>query len=108
MISTSPHIQIINDMNGKPAFVVIPYAQYLSQQGRNHLIPHQVVSLIVDGSTPIRAWREFLNMTQEEVANRLGISQSAFAQQEAVNKPRRTTREKIAKAFGINASQLEL
>jgi len=39
---------------------------------------------------------------------RLGISQSAFAQQEAVSKPRRTTREKIAKAFGINASQLEL
>jgi len=47
-------------------------------------------------------------LTQEEVAQRLGISQSAFAQQEAVSKPRRTTREKIAKAFGINASQLEL
>ncbi|KMT56628.1 helix-turn-helix domain-containing protein [Pseudomonas fildesensis] len=108
MVSTSPHIQIINDLEGKPAFVVIPYWQYFTQQGRSHLIPNQVVSLIVDGLTPIRAWREYLNLTQDDVAKRLGISQSAFAQQEAVNKPRRTTREKIAKAFGINASQLEL
>ncbi|MFL1500561.1 helix-turn-helix domain-containing protein [Pseudomonas sp. O64] len=108
MISASPHIQVINDLEGKPAFVVIPYGQYLAQQGRNHLIPYQVVSLIIDGFTPIRAWREHLNLTQEDVATRLGISQSAFAQQEAVNKPRRATREKIAKAFGINATQLEL
>jgi transcriptional regulator with XRE-family HTH domain len=49
-----------------------------------------------------------LNLTQEEVAKRMGISQPAFAQQEAVNKPRRATREKIALAFGIKADQLEL
>ncbi|MCY1453478.1 hypothetical protein D9M71_704680 [compost metagenome] len=62
----------------------------------------------VDGATPIRAWREHLNLTQEEVARRMGISQPAFAQQEAVSKPRRVTREKIAQAFGIKADQLEL
>ena len=101
-------VQIINDAEGNPAFVVIPYAQYVAQKIEPDLIPHEVVSRIVDGSTPIRAWREHLNLTQEEVAQRLGISQSAFAQQEAVNKPRRTTREKIAKAFGINPGQLEL
>jgi transcriptional regulator with XRE-family HTH domain len=39
-----------------------------------------VVSRIVDGATPIRAWREHLNLTQEEVAKRMGISQPAFAQ----------------------------
>ena len=74
----------------------------------NHLIPHEVVSRIVDGATPIRAWREYLNLTQEEVAVRMGISQPAFAQQESVAKPRKATREKIAKAFSITASQLEL
>ena len=108
MVKTSTHIQIINDTKGEPAFVVIPYWQYFSQLGRDHLIPHQVVGLIVEGITPIRAWREHLNLTQKEAANRLGISQSAFAQQETVNKPRKVTREKIAKAFGIHPNQLKL
>lgn len=74
----------------------------------NHLIPHEVVSLIVDGALPVRAWREYLNLTQDEVAKRMGISQPAFAQQETVAKPRKATREKIAAAFGINADQLWL
>jgi transcriptional regulator with XRE-family HTH domain len=74
----------------------------------NSMIPHEVVSRIVDGALPVRAWREHLNLTQDEVAKRMGISQPAFAQQETVAKPRRATRGKIAAAFGINASQLEL
>jgi transcriptional regulator with XRE-family HTH domain len=49
-----------------------------------------------------------LNLTQDEVAKRMGISQPAFAQQETVAKPRKATREKIAAAFGITANQLEL
>ncbi|PRA54154.1 MULTISPECIES: helix-turn-helix domain-containing protein [Pseudomonas] len=101
-------VQIIHGPDGEPAFVVIPYQQYVAQQGSDELIPHAVVSRIVDGATPIRAWREHLNLTQDEVARRLGISQPALAQQEAVNKPRRATREKIAAAFGIRADQLEL
>jgi len=100
--------QIINDADGNPAFVVIPYAQYVAQKLEPDLIPHQVVSRIVDGATPIRAWREHLSLTQDEVARRLGISQPAFAQQESVAKPRRATREKIAAAFGIHPDQLEL
>lgn len=107
MTNAPTDVQIINGPDGKPAFVVIPYAQYKAQ-AQDELIPHEVVSRIVDGATPIRAWREYLNLTQEEVAKRLGISQPAFAQQEAVNKPRRATREKIALAFGIKADQLEL
>jgi transcriptional regulator with XRE-family HTH domain len=74
----------------------------------NKMIPHEVVSLIVDGELPVRAWREHLNLTQDEVAKRMGISQPAFAQQETVAKPRKATRERIAAAFGINANQLEL
>ncbi|WP_207284941.1 helix-turn-helix domain-containing protein [Pseudomonas sp. FW300-N2A2] len=101
-------VQIINDADGNPAFVVIPYAQYVAQKIEPNLIPHEVVSRIVDGATPIRAWREHLNLTQDEVAKRMGISQPAFAQQETVAKPRKATRERIAAAFGITASQLEL
>lgn len=101
-------IQIINDAEGNPAFVVIPYSQYVAQKIEPDLIPHEVVLRIIDGATPIRAWREHLNLTQDEVAKRMGISQPAFAQQETVAKPRKATREKIAAAFGINADQLEL
>lgn len=70
------------------------------------MIPHEVVSQIVDGATPIRAWREHLNPTQEEVAKRMGISQPAFAQQETVAKPRKATREKIAAALESPPSSL--
>ena len=101
-------IQIINDADGKPAFVVIPYTQYVAQHTDSDLIPHDVVSRIVDGATPVRAWREHFDLTQDEVAKRLGISQPAYAQQENVSKPRKATREKIAAAFGIKADQLEL
>lgn len=83
MMNAPTDIQIINDADGNPAFVVIPYAQYVAQKLEPDLIPHEVVSRIVDGATPIRAWREHLNLTQDEVARRLGISQSAFAQQES-------------------------
>nr|BFD44881.1 helix-turn-helix transcriptional regulator [Pseudomonas sp. FFPRI_1] len=101
-------LQIIHGPDGKPAFVVIPYAQYVAQQKEPGLIPHDVVSPMVDGATPIRAWGEHLHLTQDQVAKRLGISQPAFAQQESVARPRKTTREKIAAVFGIRADQLEL
>lgn len=107
-MSEPTNLQIINGPDGKPAFVVIPYEEYLSQHGGNNLIPHEVVSLMVDGATPIRAWREHLHLTQDEVARRLGISQPAYAQQETVGKPRKATREKIAMAFGIRADQLDI
>lgn len=56
--------------------------------------------------TPIRAWREHLGLTQIEVAHRLGISQSTYAQQEPKDPVRKATREKIAKALGIVPEQL--
>jgi len=108
MSAPTSNVQIINGPDGKPAFVVIPYEEYVSQCGASDLIPHEVVSLIVDGATPIRAWREYLDLTQDDVAKRLGITQPAFAQQESVAKPRKITREKIAKAFGIRADQLDI
>jgi DNA-binding XRE family transcriptional regulator len=108
-MNTPTEIQVINGPDGKPAFVVIPYAQYVAQHNAsNGLIPHEVVSRMVDGASAIKAWREHLDLTQEEVSQRLGITQSAYAQQETSAKPRKLTREKIAAAFGIKADQLAL
>lgn len=70
-------------------------------------IPSEVVSLIFDnGFTPARAWREYLQLTQEDCARKLGISQAAYSQLETSNNPRKTTRNKLATALGINPEQL--
>ncbi|MEW6347063.1 MAG: helix-turn-helix transcriptional regulator [Paraburkholderia sp.] len=102
------NIQVINGPDGKPAFVVIPYADYMTEHNAQRgLIPHDVVSRSVDGATPVRAWREHLGLTQAEVAKRLGISQSAYAQQEGSERLRKSSREKIAAALGILPDQLD-
>ena len=46
-------------------------------------------------------------LTQADVARRLGISQSAYAQQEGSERLRKMTREKVAAALGIGAEQLD-
>lgn len=103
------NIQIINGPDGNPAFVVIPYADYVAQSAvEQGLIPHDVVSRTVDGATPVRAWREHLGLTQAEMAERMDITQSAYAQQEGRENLRRSTLEKIAKAMGISVDQLDV
>ncbi|MFA5520169.1 MAG: helix-turn-helix transcriptional regulator [Castellaniella sp.] len=102
------NIQIINGPEGNPAFVVIPYADYVKQHTDDQaLIPHDVISRTADGVTPLRAWREHLGLTQAEVAKRLEITQSAYAQQENSQRLRKTSRDKIAAALGITGAQLD-
>ena len=102
------NIQILKDAKGKPACVVIQYPEYMSLTKQNApTIPNVVVNKVINKDmTPIRAWREHLGLTQTEVARRLGISQSAYAQHEAKEPIRKATREKNAKAFGILPEQL--
>lgn len=104
------NVQVINDQNGNPAFVVIPYADYMAQRERDKdLIPDAVARrILLDDMTPVRAWREHLGLTQKEVAARLGISQPAYAEQENSERLRKSTREKIAVALGISSIQLDV
>ncbi|CAG9184354.1 helix-turn-helix domain-containing protein [Cupriavidus respiraculi] len=104
-------VQIITDGQGQPAFAVIPYADYVALRSDTDkdLVPHAVAErILVDEVPPIRAWREHLGLTQKEVAERLGISQPAFAKQENAPRVRKATREKIAAAMGIHAEQLDV
>lgn len=102
------NIQVINDSDGRPAFVVIPHADFMRMYGREkNLVPHDVVSRTVDGATPVRAWREHLGLTQTEVAARLGIAQPSYAKQETSERLRKTSRAKIAMALGISTDQLD-
>jgi DNA-binding XRE family transcriptional regulator len=104
--------QIIMD-KGKPAFAVIPWAEYQSLVDRYNIenetwIPHEVVKATLLGDVSIiRAWREYLNLTQEELAERAGLSQPALARIERPDtNPRRSTLKKLAEAMNLNIEQL--
>lgn len=100
--------------NGKPAFAVVPYAAYLRllETGRRipggEAVPHEVVRLhLIDGLSLRRAWREYLGLTQAEVAARLGTTQPALSQLESPTaRPRRATLARLAKALGLRIEQL--
>ena len=100
--------QTILGTDGQPAFVVVPYADFRRMAGgfTPGTIPHAVVSAEVDGASATKAWREYLRLTQAEVAARMGISQAAFAQMENAKRPRKTTLQKIADAMGLELEQL--
>ena len=128
MIEHTKH-QIIK-YDGIPVAAIIPYNDYqqfldwiADQAGEDILsdeeyeavvnekntIPHEVVSAMVRGRMSlIRAWREYLNLTQEEVAKRMGVTQPVYARMESGKTTTRlSSLKKIAKAFDINHEQLD-
>ncbi|MCL1926721.1 MAG: helix-turn-helix domain-containing protein [Syntrophorhabdaceae bacterium] len=112
MNALTESVQILRDAEGQPAFVVIPFADYQAfVKGENkvkHGIPAAVVDLAMDNEwSAARAWREYKELTQTEVAKRMGITQGAYAQLEAKKSIRKSSRDKIAKAFDIHESQLD-
>lgn len=104
--------QIITDTAGRPAFAVIPYAEYVQMVDdfdESLTIPHEVVAASIDGDSMIKAWREHLGLTQAELAQRLNISQPALAKLEKPDaKPRKSTLVKVAAALGIKLAQLDV
>jgi DNA-binding XRE family transcriptional regulator len=101
--------QTILGNDGQPAFVVVPYAEFVKRfEESGDLVPDAVVKLAFDdGMSPAKAWRTHLELTQGDVAARMGISQSAYAQLESSPKLRKSSRERIAAALGIAAGQLD-
>lgn len=109
-MSTLTNIQTIRDKAGKPAFVVMPYSDFFRMyENAEKLVPHEIVeAVIIDKATPIRAWREYLGLTQSEIAKRMGISQAAFAQIESAEaKPRPATLKRVAEALKLAVEQID-
>lgn len=100
--------QTILGQDGKPAFVVMPYADFVKLPGAvpGGMIPNAVVGAAVDGQSMLQAWREYLMLTQADMAKRMGITQAGYAQIEAAKRPRKTTLQKAADAMGITLEQL--
>lgn len=104
-------VQILRDAGGHPAFAVLPFAKYQAllagKPTPEPTIPNTVVTAVFDrGISPTAGWREHLRLTQAEVAERMGITQAAFAQMETAKRPRRATLERIAAAMGLEFEQL--
>ena len=87
-------VQIIKQ-DDKPEWAVIPYETYLELvekaeilldiqdydsakasllRGDDELIPSEIVYAILDGDNAIKVWREFRQMSQQELAEKAGIS----------------------------------
>lgn len=111
-MKTLTNYQTINDAQGLPAFVVIPYDDFRTLQGASSVdltdgVPSAVVDAVFDKNIcALKAWREYLELTQAEVAQRAGMTQSAYSQHENAKTLRKPTREKLAKALGLTAEQL--
>ena len=98
----------------KPAFAVIPWDVY-QELVKNYIpdesdvwFPQEVVEAnVVRGDSLLKAWREYLGLTQAEVAKRAGMSQPAYAKLEKPGaNPRTATLRKLAKALGISLEHL--
>ena len=121
------NIQII-EKNGKPEWAVIPFSEYEKlqealedaedikdieknlkaiQDGTEIAIPGEVTFAILDGSNPIRAWREYKHIKMNELAKNVGIS-SAYLSQIENNKrnPTIDTLKNIAKELDIDIEAL--
>ena len=112
-MSAHTDIQIIKQ-NGRPAFVVVPYDEYVKTKrpfipADGESVPHEVIGMTIkNGYSLIRAWREYLGMTQTEVASRMGITQPALSQIESGEKKvRKGTIAKLSVALGISIGQLQ-
>lgn len=105
------------EYDGHPAFVLVPWEDFNlvrpfleNKSALRETIPHEVVSANILRSVPIiKAWREHLGMTQEQLAEKAGMKQSALARLESgtAGKPRVSTLARIAEALGVRASLLE-
>jgi DNA-binding XRE family transcriptional regulator len=105
-------VQIIRQ-EGRPMFAVLPYDQYLALAGQHDdsdvYIPHEVIGLCVEkGMSLLAAWRTHKGLSQSELAERMGITQSGVAQMERPGaKLQKRTLDKAAIALGLAVGQLE-
>lgn len=108
-------IQVIY-ANNAPAFVVIPYAEYEQMHRKLELaavneeeaaLPLEVFNMRVlkHYSLP-KAWRLYRHLTQEQVAAKMGISQSAYSQIEKSGSNQAETMRRLSQALGCIPAQL--
>jgi DNA-binding XRE family transcriptional regulator len=72
-------------------------------------LPGEVCDMHGENVSLQAAWRILRGLSQQEVAEKLGISQSAVSQLEAADsRPQKRTREKLAAIYGCKQEQISL
>lgn len=121
------NIQLI-ERDGKPEWAVLPYAEYLQlleqaemledirdydaakaalENGDDELIPAEVVYAILDGENPIKVWREYRGLTQQQLADNAGISKPYISQIETGKRTGTTeVLSAIAKALNVSLDEV--
>lgn len=116
------NVQVI-EKDGKPEWAVIPYEAYerlveeaeMLQDVRAYdeakkaieegeeLIPSEVTYAILDGENPIRVWRKYRGLAQQQLAGAAGISVPYLSQIESGKRKGRTeVLAAIAKELGLS------
>jgi DNA-binding XRE family transcriptional regulator len=121
------NVQII-EKNGKPEWAVIPFSDYKKlqealedaedikeieenlkaiQKGKEITVPGEVTFAILDGISPIRAWREHRQIKMNELSKKVGISSAYLSQIEnGKRNPTIDTLKAIAKELEIDIDML--
>jgi len=103
------NVQVIKSLEGEPEYVLLPYAVYSAlrkqidgklaslKPGEENYIPFELENYV---DNPVALARIKAGLTQEQLADRMGVSQPYIAKLEAQNKV-------TAKVFGKVATALE-
>jgi len=77
------------------------------ERGEEELIPAEVVHAILDGKNPIKVWREYRSLTQQQLAGKAGISKPYLSQLETGKRTGTTdVLSAIAKALDVSLEQV--
>jgi DNA-binding XRE family transcriptional regulator len=117
--------QII-EREGKPEFAVIPIAEWRRIQAmieeledirdfdaaaanRNRrMLPFEVTSAVLDGASPIRAWREHRGLSQSQMAVAAGIGMDELSGiEDGTRKPVLATLRRLAKVLRAHVDDLK-
>lgn len=119
------NIQFLTDESGARQSAVIPIdlfnklveaadldefyepVPYTPGPNDNETIPHEVVKIKYRKGVSLQAaWRIHRGLSQEVVAEALGISQAGVANMEKRAKPQKATLDKLAKLYDCRVTQL--
>lgn len=79
----------------------------LVEQGEEELIPSDVLYAIMDGENPIKVWREYRQLTQQQLAEAAGISTPYLSQIETGKRTGSTeVLTSLAKALKVTLDEI--
>lgn len=123
MEKRSEKVQIITDNKGAPAFAVVPWNEYerlragggedaaLIAAGNaargEEAFPAAIARRLAKGEPPVRVFREWRGLTQQELSSRSGVANQYISQLErGVRNAGRVVARKLAPALSVSMDAL--